>query len=543
MIKDTHKLQGFDKFKMPKLHGHVKIKTYYPLSGNIAQIVEGDNIITNAVRDIFANNYMGCLDNSKILPIWQTWYGGVLCYQSAHPTNNGQLDPDVYFPQSDLENALIAHAGRTAIDPLHDDDSTRGNPVMQDYVATMNSIKQVWEWGTSHGNGVISALSLTHTDTGSYGLGNAGYAFKNSFYPFAAIQSSVLANVTTGNTSLNNNLVAMYDETRGIGFHIGGADEYVNGHFAFETDTITIYINRLAYTKAGLFDTTSAQSKITIAEEDFNIQTQFVVEDLPFKLYGQPAYDFDYETKYLWIFNNINGMTEVYSGAYKPTDYSNTVVKYVVIDCNEYDSEPQSRIVTNGTITSDTANIAPTSDCVWRYNDSSFSGGYYARFIKDGNFVYIPTTGGNIDWGIWSYGEKFDFNGFKKINIASQSQQSQISFNDNRSGYVSAIKCGGIIISNNRVINGNTGYTCQMNLGANGDTDNHSALNWHFQTPDKISSLVFPIYYGGDSSQPRYILANKMVNTTKYNLPSAIQKSASQAMSVEYVLSEVSDDE
>jgi len=53
-MKDVIRLNGFAKPKMPKLHGHLKITTSYAKSGNIAEVVECDNIVTNAIADIFA---------------------------------------------------------------------------------------------------------------------------------------------------------------------------------------------------------------------------------------------------------------------------------------------------------------------------------------------------------------------------------------------------------------------------------------------------------------------------------------------------------
>ena len=35
-----------------KLHGHIKLKLYNTFSGNLEKVIEGDNIITNAVPDI-----------------------------------------------------------------------------------------------------------------------------------------------------------------------------------------------------------------------------------------------------------------------------------------------------------------------------------------------------------------------------------------------------------------------------------------------------------------------------------------------------------
>lgn len=544
MIKDTHKLQGFEKVKFPKLHGHIKIKTWNPLSGNVAQEVEGDNIITNAVRDIFANNYMGAIDGSKLLPIWQTWYGGVLCYEYPHATVEGQLDPDDYFPLADSDNHLVAHAGQTAIDPTHDDDMTRGNPDTSSYVATANSMKQVWEWGTTHGNGTISALSLTHKDTGSYGLGSTSYDFQNYFYPLDAIQSAALTSVRTGFQVDDNNLFAQYDDYHGLGFHIGEATDFYDGHGTFATENFTIYIRRFPYVKAGLLETFDAIKTHTYSVSPLEATKTI---ELPFMVYCQPAFYFDYETKYLWIFSNILGIGR--SGGKDVTnEYSGTTVNYAVIDCTlQSNNTISGTIIESGVIVSDTDVLAPICMGINRSGDSF---GTCIGVVKDADdYVYLPTTSGNINWGGNSYTLNLNINGYKKIKITSQSDQAFIPFDTTTNGYFSSIKGGGIIIEASRVCNGNQGYTCKSTLPIY--TSYLSPVVWYFQSPTKVSSLALPVvqqssYVSGTSTnsvQNRYILANKMVNTTKYNLSSAITKTGAQAMSIEYTLTEVPDEE
>lgn len=538
MFNDKARLTNINRIKVPKLHGHVKIKTYYPLSGNIAQIEEGDNIVTNAVRDIFSNNWLGCVNYPQFFPLWSSWYGGVLCYESPHPTVEGNLDPNDYFPQADSDNHLTAHAGQTVIDTTHDDDPTRGNPVASSYTATEDSIKQVFEWGTTHGNGTISALSLTHADTGSFGLGNTGYHFANSFYPLVDMKTAALPTTVTGSTTDTNNLVAQLDDTHGLGFHIGGEDDYYATHTCFETDQLTVFIRKLPYLKTGIFDGVNAIK--TVPMSSTSMEKKFTVY-LSFNLYCQPSYYFDYETKYLWIFSNITGIETTGSGRHATTLYSNTEVNYAVIDCGLTDGTPAGTVIEEGTIESDTENLAPTSLAGNRYSNAY--DGLYIRLVKDGNYIYLPTTGGDISWGQYNYEPKIDINGYKKINIASQADQAQIEFNTNKTMYHSSIKGGGIIIESTRVCNGNVGYTCKSTLPVGADTAIMDNRTWCFQSPDKVSSLVLPISYDVDSTQNRYILANKMVNTTKYNLSSAIQKTASQAMTVEYTLQEVEPEE
>jgi hypothetical protein len=128
MIKDTYRLNGFNSVKLPKLKGHVKLTLHNCKNGK-NEVYEGDNIITNAVRDIFANNYLGAIDYSKTMPLWSNWYGGILCYENAFAVDSqtGLPDPDDYFPQGDDVNPVTAHAGATVPQDFADD-LKRGMP-------------------------------------------------------------------------------------------------------------------------------------------------------------------------------------------------------------------------------------------------------------------------------------------------------------------------------------------------------------------------------------------------------------------------------
>ena len=515
--KDNMSLYGFNSMKMPKLKGHVKITLHNPKTGkNIVE--EGDNIVTSALADIFQNDYLSAINIDSMSPLWEKWFGGILCFASPHPLNNGVLDPDDYFPQADSDNHLTAHAGQTAIDVDHDDDFTRGNPAKSSYIQTDNSIKQVFEWSPTHGNGIISALSLTHSDTGSYGLGNESYHFKNSFEPFASIGN--LSQVPVSIMSANN-LFAKYDDNHGIWFHIGDEDEFYQGHTNFQTKKLTVIIKRLPFSKTGLFETMSALSTKQIV---------FVVE-LTNYLYLQPAYYFDYENKKLWIFNNVTGVMD-YSQS-----YSNSIINYAVIDCESQTVESE------GTIESDTNDIAPLS--MTHVPRAGFIDRYRnANIIKDGNYFYFPTTN-SVDWGSAGeadYGQ--NVKGLKKININNQSDQSAISFNTVQKHFRSSMKNGGIILNGGRVINGDVGYACLNSILT--DTQDIDFMGvYGFSNPDKVSSYVVPIGSGNPSStvnRSRFILANKMILSTKYNV-NPVQKTSSYSMIIEYTLQEESEND
>ena len=201
MFKDKTYLTGFNQVKFPKLKGEVRVTLHNCRTGKNEVEIVGSNIITNAVRDIFLNNQLGGIDYFKCMPLWSKWFGGVLCYEHPFAVAQGETDPDPddYFIQGNDVNECVAHAGGTVIPTEHDDDLLRGSPTRSAFTYSENSVKQVWEWLPSHGNSgrLISAISLTHADTGDAGTGSTHYAFQN-FSPFQLIQGTQLPNSNAG---------------------------------------------------------------------------------------------------------------------------------------------------------------------------------------------------------------------------------------------------------------------------------------------------------------------------------------------------------
>lgn len=514
MIKDTYELNGFSNAKFPKLKGHLKI-TLKNVHNGKTEVVEGDNIVTNAVRDILSANYLGAVDYAKLFGadgLWKKWYGGVLCYQNPHPTitvdNEEVLDPDNYYPQAESVNHLTAHAGQSAVDPAHDDDLRRGNPTSAAYILADNSVTQVWEWGTTHGNGTISALSLTHSDTGDVGLGSTSYAF-SQFTPLEVIDNrgtQFLTNYKRGQ------ILAQYDEAHALTFAIGNAGEWGFNNQAFETNKITVSILKAPFSKAGLYQRQFA---------DTNFSERFTVQ-ISFNVYANPCFYFDQTNKRLWVFTNFTSAST----------YSQTVIKYSIIDC------VSKTEVTHGTITSDTANIAPLG---YGDNTNYYSNGrsVFAGIVFDDTYFYFPT---GIRTGEGDYKERLT--GYQKINFNNQADQSTISLVSGEvDAFNSPLYCGGLLVGTEYVANGNSMYKCQNVLG---NRPYAGGFTFAFAQPNNPSSFGNRFdNLGLDSVDAyswsyKYILANKMLNTTLFNLPTPITKSASQAMTVEYTLTEVS---
>ena len=146
---------------LPELHGHTKI-TLTDVETGKEEVIEEDNIVTNAVRDLLKRDYYSLINASKILPI-RNMYAGVACFASALDE-----DADKYEFPSEATAALTAYAG----DEAHSTGNTlRGNPnnAESGQTADGRGYKFVWDFSTSQGNGTIASVCLTNKWLGNYG--------------------------------------------------------------------------------------------------------------------------------------------------------------------------------------------------------------------------------------------------------------------------------------------------------------------------------------------------------------------------------------
>ena len=163
------KLSLTDKMRACEMSGET-----LPLKGDIRlvledvrdgtqQVEEVHNIATAAIQSIISHNYSGIANISALFPL-RNLMGGVLLFQNAQTEQASNFNPP-----SDLQNPLIAHAGNEA--PAQGYTGTlRGTPVVNDYEITDTSIKQVWMWDNTQGNGHIESVSLCPAVLGNMGL-------------------------------------------------------------------------------------------------------------------------------------------------------------------------------------------------------------------------------------------------------------------------------------------------------------------------------------------------------------------------------------
>lgn len=168
------------------LKGHIRLVLEDVRDGT-QKVEEVDNLATNAIQSILDHNYSGLANFASLLPL-RNLHGGVFCFQNTQTENANN-----YNPPCDTDNPLIAHAGDTANDT---GSLLRGSPVTNDFVITDTSIKQVWLWDNTQGNGHIESISLVPATLGNMGL----KPFDATYNPMSAFGAD-RTNIDTWNVS------------------------------------------------------------------------------------------------------------------------------------------------------------------------------------------------------------------------------------------------------------------------------------------------------------------------------------------------------
>lgn len=132
------------------------------------EVLEHENMMTNAVRDLFAKNIEGALYNigtyakdlkNELFPLCPNAIGGILLFSDTL-----EEDADKYYAPSD--NPCVGYASNDVNSTANE---LRGSLNLNESKKTENGYKFVWDFSTSQGNGTISAVALTHK------YGGAGY--------------------------------------------------------------------------------------------------------------------------------------------------------------------------------------------------------------------------------------------------------------------------------------------------------------------------------------------------------------------------------
>lgn len=532
-LLDKMSKQPLGGLKLPKLKGHVKV-TVTDKHGKVKQFVEGDNIVTNAVRDIVANDYLGALDPNLITPLWEKWYGGILLYGPQH----SDLDPDHYYIKNFNSQPLMAHAGHDNPDDLSDD-PRRGFYNTAGFSKTKNSVTQRWEWHPDAGAFSVGSLSLCHETIGNAGTGYcSGSSGDRSSNAFKALQPFEILSTRiptfTANMVSPENILFMIDGSHGGWFEMGEYGEYANMNSRFETHYLTIYIKRLAFREAGLYECDNVDTNWT---EHFTV-------DLVDSIWCQPAYA--YVGGYLWIFNNIIGTEGPNDGDDLIWDPAN--IHWWKIDLTT------KQVADSGVWNNPRApstSLGPTSIEArgWYSALAPVSVGTRSIFPQI-PYVYDYTNSYEFYFPICenpvshATAPCFDVKAVLAYSINYNTWTIQTNYLDKQYEFMNSMSSDNqpsIVVMPGRVGNGSFFYTCQEDPFW---VDNRNVFitaqnTWAFATPYKPSSYLIPIGGGFNFTGTRYLVANKFLNTTKFNLPSSIVKDATDTLTVEYTLTQI----
>lgn len=497
---------------MKNYKGHVKITLRDAKTNKIDKIIEGDNIVTDAVKEILENNVLGSVDYTQIYPLWSKWFSGCLAFENSFPEVDGHPDASKIFIPDDSVNHVVAHAGDIAPQD-QSDDLKRGSPNTHTQVITNTSVKQVWEWGPQAGCGTISAVALTHKDIGNLGTGANSNAFK-SLNPFEVVSTGLDDFIVRFNEE--ENVIGRYDGYHGWWFNIGEPGDYTRNHTAFRTNKITLYLKRIGFDELGLYETTHANN-------EFNIHKTVTLNDY---IYCQPAYYIDGTT--LHLFTNITG----FDG--NSLTWNNTIKHWKI----EWPSPEVDPTVTYSSISTGRSDIAPlTLD--YKCNEGEASRCVYVNIphaSSNGTTYWFFPCSDNASCNIINMYHKVK----GLLRISSGGAKKYIPYNDIQQYWRCSMHGDEItpIVMPGRVCNGDHVYTCQDQFQIN---DPWYVTAYPFSTNAKTTSYVMPIGSGtlNNYQYSRFIAINKFLTTTRFNLPAAVTKTASQSMTIEYTITEV----
>lgn len=467
---------GFNKF--PKLKGHVKIELKNETTGKKEVVFEGDNMITNALYDIFSSNYCGALDYRKLLPLYSKMLGGILLFGNVQDVSSEGAADDYYIPDSSA-NTVIAHAGQTTFSSQADD-ITRGNPLDSAMHITDGAVTLAWTWGASAGNGTIKSVSLTHADVGDAGTGSTSEAFK-ALIPIIKASSDLLWTHTASNV---NNMV----------FFVG-VDGY-GYRFTASGNTITLVKIPLAYKKTGL-----------VADKPYNdgtlIETRSVTTTTSYS--ENPSYCYAEDTNKLWIFYSTS---------------TGRTVKVEEISLSDWDI-PNWHSTNHD---SDFDNLDADVYALYNLHPSQ-------QLSYSNGSVYFPKP---------RYGSTGVLvKGFLRVKLSSTANQTEYSANVVKIGGVfSTPDEHKVIVGDSYVFNNNALYPCSSNFEVTGTT----AVNIsRFPCLDqKVGLANLCSYYNHDNAgQSYFVEVSKFYLGSKFNLPEPVTKANNQSMTVTYTLTEV----
>ena len=149
------------------IKGKSVIELYNP-NTRIKQRYEDENIVTNAFKYLFGQNYFAQANTDfmdKFLPLYKNGIGGIILFDSQIEEN-----PDIVIAPS-----TVGCTGYASTNAYSGPDLSRGGMNVNETELIDNGMKFVWDFATSQANGDIACVSLTHANGGRIGYGSKNY--------------------------------------------------------------------------------------------------------------------------------------------------------------------------------------------------------------------------------------------------------------------------------------------------------------------------------------------------------------------------------
>lgn len=487
--------------KLPKLKGKTTIILQDVKTGKIDKI-EKENMVTNAVARIWANNFCNTLSPSdkRILPI-KNMFGGVMCF--GQTLNE---DANNIFPPDEGTNPLIAHAGDFA--ELTSPNPKLGMLDVQSSGEITNGYKWQWFFGQPQGVGTINACCLTSALGGNIGLTPVDDTYRHTLIPS-------MQTVATGQNS------------------------------GFPT------INNIIYTPIKYDRSTNRATAVYAEGTTF---TEIVLEQHMFRfgINSAPVLHSEDETteqgivknRYAWREISRRTATLTFSAGNDHaiitdgTDYW-ILQRYKPSGQNDYYIQI-NKITTGGTdlVVTTLADIGGNNITMLPFYTTNSS--YTRRFTGKYGMIPVRTEGQHK----WAYLPKNDLTTFFKIDLNNLADISTLTSRV-ETGY--EVKCwnpaywaGNICCGYNFIINNDTVYPAAIPEGTTASPETYGYAPIAFaDTP----SILMPSKYTktGDTTHYGYINTGIFAPylATINNLEAPVTKTLSQTMTIIYELKEV----
>lgn len=489
--------------QLPKLKGRTTI-ILRDKNGSEKQRVVSENMVTNAVAKIFANNFANTLDvtDKRILPI-KNLFGGVMCFQQTINESAGNI-----FPPDQGTNPLIAHAGDYA-------STTSANPKLGTLDAAnsgeiTNGYRWQWFFNLSQGVGKINCCCLTSAAGGNIGLTPTENIFPHMIIPAT---QNVPTGANSGYITIDNIIYTpiKYDRTTGKAYAV-----FASG------STFTEIEMEQRVLKFGLNTAPLRHS-----------EDEVTVSDVVHNRYAWK------EVRRRTVALSHGSVGEYHAIATDGTDY--------------YVFQSSSSNTSSGSTTITGSKIATGGTDLVSTNISTISGGSFATLpcyesngthIRRGSgrngFIPIRTEGNHK----WAYFPHKDQNSFYKVDL-NNVQDITLLTSRVPEGYIA--KCwmpaywmGKVCFGYNFIINNDSVYPAAIPEGIVSSFDGYTSDVIAF---DDTPSLLLATKYSrtGDTSTMGYLktgIASPYLATIN-NLESEVEKTLSQTMSIIYELLEV----